>query len=174
MANFLYFNVQNGGSKSIQTKNAHIVAPILTGAHGKVKAILQYFYQYYLFKRINDKITANLLLGIAQDKAMQVELLSQILLSCGMSPSEVISTCPINENFYKPHLLYGEEARQIKGMLYDDVCLEVATINQCSKRLKDLTNTKPITTVEQIIATDKAHLARLKERINQLNYSLTF
>ena len=143
-------------------KSAALLGSIYAGRHGELKAILQYVYHYFFFKKLGDEKTAQTVLGIAVSEMHHLDVLGELMLELGADPV-----------FFSP-TLFGCEgpiagvsySKTKEKMLIDDITGELVAINEYTKITETLNNERVEAVLKRIVIDEELHVKVLKERLS--------
>ncbi len=147
----------------INKNSAKWLSFLYAGKHGELKAILQYTYHYFYFNQLNDKETADALMGIALSEMKHLEILGEVLLRSGIDPI-FAGYFPIGCVFYKTDCIsYSKNAEK---MLLDDISGELVAIDAYDKAIIGIEDEKIKAVLLRIKLDEELHARVLKERMS--------
>ncbi len=147
-------------------KTAFLLAGAYSGAHGELSAILQYFYHYLHFKRLNDDATSEVIMSIALAEMHHLEILGSLIMRLGLDPVFCTASTFCAEYYSAKNIRYSKDA---KKMLIDDVTAESAAIKEYEQLLEIIEDETVGAVISRIILDEELHAKALKECFDRYN-----
>lgn len=146
--------------------SARIIFPAYATAHGELTAVLQYIYHSFRFGCLEDRQTAETLVGIAVAEMRHFDILGEMLLRLGVDPVYTTNLPGTPFNFYSASAVsYSKTA---KKMLMDDLSGELCAVQTYGRMLSCLCNEDVAAVIARIKMDEELHVQVLKERMNAL------
>ena len=149
-------------------KSAALLGSAYAGRHGELKAILQYIYHYFFYKKLGDEITAKTVLGIALAEMKHLEILGELMLELGADPVLYRMT-PFGREEAITNVSYSKTKEK---MLMDDIAGELVAINEYNKIVEALNNERVEAVLKRIVIDEELHVKALKERLSNVKGAL--
>jgi len=140
-------------------RSASIIYSAFIGAHSELNAIIQYVYQEFEYTSQKKDEIAKTLTGISMCEMKHFHLLGETLKA--LKADSIFTDFP---QYVRPSRFYRETVceKGLEKMLYDDIALEMQTIERYRYMLEKLTNEQVINIIERIILDEELHLKVLK------------
>ncbi len=147
-------------------KTAYALSGVYSGTHGELSAILQYFYHFLHFKRLNDNNSAQIIMSIALAEMHHLEILGLLIMRLGLDPVFCTANTFCAEYYSAKNIRYSKTP---KKMLLDDITAESIAITEYEKLIKDIENEEVGAVLTRIILDEQLHMQALKECFNSYN-----
>ena len=147
-------------------KTAYALSGVYSGTHGELSAILQYFYHFLHFKRLNDNNSAQIIMSIALAEMHHLEILGLLIMRLGLDPVFCSANTFCAEYYSAKNIRYSKTP---KKMLLDDITAESIAITEYEKLIKDIENEEVGAVLTRIILDEQLHMQALKECFNSYN-----
>ena len=108
-------------------KTAYALSGVYSGTHGELSAILQYFYHFLHFKRLNDNNSAQIIMSIALAEMHHLEILGLLIIRLGLDPVFCTANTFCAEYYSAKNIRYSKTP---KKMLLDDITAESIAITE--------------------------------------------
>ena len=148
-------------------RSAMIISPAYAGGHGELNAIMQYVYHYVNSSCISLSF-AKTLMQIAIAEMKHLTVLGEVLYRLGVNP--VFTEYPFYKwNYYSTRSV--SYSRSQSKIIMDNLTLEITSINEYKKIIKELKNERVSSVISRIILDEELHVKVLKEILKEQNES---